>query len=191
MKTIHVSQDEMATRISRFDALKPLPSAEGLDLPLAAKDVIYSRKLMSVIGLGEAGNTPINQGAPIQGAAGMTMTFAECPPGTGPSLHAHLSTYETFTVLRSRFEFRWNDDGAESAVLAPLDTISIPPGVCRAFRNVGDETGLVQVLVTGGVHDMNDIDFPEATASELAAFGPGAVDAFKEMGFTFTAGRDE
>ena len=190
MKTTHVSSAEMATRISRFNSLKPLAAAEGLDIPLAAKDVIYSRKLMSVIGLGDASDTPINQGAPIQGAAGMTMTFAECPPGTGPSLHAHQTTYETFTVLKGRFEFRWNDDGAESAILDPFDTISVPPGVCRAFRNVSDETGLVQVLVTGGVHDMNDIDFPAATARELEQFGPGVVEAFKGVGFTFTAGSE-
>ena len=190
MKTTQVSQQEMAARISRFDQLKPLKASESIDLPLAAKDVIYSRKLLSVIGLGEDATTPINQGAPIQGAAGMTMTLAQCPPGTGPSLHAHLSTYETFTVLTGRFEFRWNDDGSESTVLSAFDTISVPPGVCRAFRNISDEMGLVQVLVTGGVHDMNDIDFPAATARELAAFGPDVVKSFEGLGFTFTAGSE-
>lgn len=190
MKTITVTPEEMAARISRFDALEPLAAAESLDVPLAAKDVIYSRKLLSVIGPETAGDTPINQGAPIRGAAGMTMTLAVCPPGTGPSLHAHQQTFETFTVLRGRFEFTWNDEGDCRAELECFDTISIPPGVCRGFRNISDEDGMVQVLITGGVHDMNDIDFPAATARRLEAYGPNVVRAFEARGLTFTAGRD-
>jgi uncharacterized RmlC-like cupin family protein len=190
MKTIDISPEEMAPRVSRFAELKPLKAAESLDIPLEAKDVIYSRELLSVIGLGGDADTPVNQGAPIQGAGGMTMTMAVCPPGTGPSLHAHQQTYETFTVLQGRFEIRWNDDGEHRVELDRFDTISVPPGVCRAFRNISDERGILQVLITGGVHDMTDIDFPAATAQELASYGPGVVEAFKERGMTFTAGKD-
>lgn len=188
MKTIRISPDDMQERVSRFRELKPLRAAETLDIPQEAKDVIYSRELLSVIGLGGDSDTPVNQGAPIQDAGGITMTHAVCPPGTGPSLHAHQQTYETFTVLRGRFEIRWNDDGSERVELEQFDTISVPPGVCRAFRNIGDEDGILQVVISGGVHDMNDIDFPPATADELAAYGDDVVDLFKERGLTFTAG---
>jgi len=190
MKTIDIKPQDMARRVSRFGALKPLKAAESLDIPMAAKDVIYSRTLLSVIGLGGDADTPVNQGAPIQGAGGMTMTLAVCPPGTGPSLHAHQQTWETFTVLEGRFEIRWNDDGGERVELDRFDTISVPPGVCRAFRNIGDADGILQVVITGGVHDMGDIDFPAATARELAGFGPGVLEAFEQRGLTFTAGRD-
>jgi quercetin dioxygenase-like cupin family protein len=190
MKTIDIAPEKMTKRVSRFTALKPLKAAESLDIPLAAKDVIYSRKLLSVIGLGGDATTPVNQGAPIQGAGGMTMTLAVCPPGTGPSLHAHQQTWETFTVLEGRFEIRWNDEGDQRVELDRFDTISVPPGVCRAFRNIGESEGILQVLITGGVHDMADIDFPAATALELAGFGPGVLEAFEERGLTFTAGRD-
>ncbi|CAN0322855.1 unnamed protein product [Discosporangium mesarthrocarpum] len=190
MKTIDIAPGEMATRVSRFAELKPLKAAESLDIPLEARDVIYSRELLSVIGLGGDADTPVNQGAPIQGAGGMTMTMAVCPPGTGPSLHAHQQTYETFTVLQGRFEIRWNDDGEQRVELDRFDTISVPPGVCRAFRNISDEQGILQVLITGGVHDMSDIDFPASTAEELASYGPGVVEAFRERGLTFTAGKD-
>lgn len=191
MKTIEISPAEMESRVARFAALEPLRAAESLDMPQAAKDVIYSRKLLSVIGLGGTSDTPVNQGAPIQGAGGMTMTHAVCPPGTGPSLHAHQNTYETFTVLKGRFEVRWNDDGEHRVELDQFDTISVPPRVCRAFRNIGDEEGILQVIITGGVHDMSDIDFPRATADELAAFGEDVVAQFQTRGITFTAGRDE
>jgi quercetin dioxygenase-like cupin family protein len=119
----------------------------------------------------------------------MAMTLAVCPPGQGPELHAHVKTYETFTVLRGRFEVRWNDTGSERLELEELDTISVPPGVCRAFRNMGDREGILQVLITGGVHDMQDIDFARHIGPQLAAIDPDALAYFEQAGFTFTAGR--
>jgi len=190
MRTIDISPEDMEKRVSRFQDLKPLHAAATLDMAQEAKDVIYSRELLSVIGLEGAADTPVNQGAPIQGAGGITMTHAKCPPGTGPSLHAHQQTYETFTVLRGRFEVTWNDDGAHRVELDEFDTISVPPGVCRAFRNIGEEEGLLQVVISGGVHDMTDIDFPKGTAEQLAAFGDDVVRQFEERGMTFTAGKD-
>jgi len=185
MKTIHLSQDQMAKRIARFRALKPLP-IQNESIPVQARDVVYSRKLLSVIGLET--NTPINEGAPIVGAAGMTMTLAVCPPGQGPGLHSHRQTYETFTVMKGRFEVRWNDDGSGSATLELYDTVSFPPGVCRSFRNIGDDEGILQVIITGGVHDMSDIDFSLDAKEKIEAVRPGLAAEFEKVGFTFTAG---
>ena len=187
MKTITLSKQDMEKRIARFKRLSPLPIQQS-DIPLAARDVVYSRKLLSVVGL-ENASTPVNQGAPIIGAAGMTMTLAVCPPGQGPGLHAHRQTYETFTVMKGRFEVRWNDDGSGSAVLELYDTVSFPPGVCRAFRNVGNEEGILQVIITGGVHDMTDIAFSQKAKQQIEAVRPGLAAEFEKAGFTFTAGR--
>jgi quercetin dioxygenase-like cupin family protein len=184
MKTIRISAEQMAKRIARFEALKPLP-IQNQSIPEKARDVVYARKLLSVIGLDET--TPINAGAPIRGAAGMTMTLAVCPPGQGPGLHSHRETYETFTVLRGEFEVRWNDDGGEREVLRQFDTISFPPGVCRSFRNIGAEEGILQVIITGGVHDMNDIAFTENARREIEAVGRGLAAEFMKAGFTFDA----
>lgn len=190
MKTISISPQDMAKRVSRFADLQPLPLSESLDMPQEAKDVIYARKILSVIGLGEDVVTPVNKGAPIQDAGGMTMAYAVCPPGNGPSLHAHQQTYETFTVVKGRFEVTWNDDGENRIELGLLDTVSVPPGVCRAFRNISDEEGILQVLITGGVHDMTDIDFPAAIGDRLGDFGGNVRRQFEDRGFTFTAGKD-
>jgi hypothetical protein len=84
---------------------------------------------------------------------------------------------------------RWNDDGGERLVLEEFDTISVPPGVCRAFRNVGDAEGILQVLITGGVHDMTDIDFARQIAAKLEAIDPAARAYFEKAGFTFTASK--
>ncbi len=190
MKTISISTEEMKNRIARYDDLKPLALAESLDMSQEAKDVIYARQILSVIGLGEDADTPVNKGALIDGAGGMTMAVAVCPPGNGPSLHAHQQTYETFTVLKGRFEITWNDDGGNRAELGLFDTISVPPGVCRAFRNISDEEGMLQVVISGGVHDMGDIDFPEKIAERLETFGSGVREQFEDRGFTFTAGQE-
>jgi len=187
MKTIRISRQEMERRLARFRALKPLP-VQNESIPEKARDVVYSRKLLSVIGLEEDAQTPISSGAPIRGAAGMTMTLAVCPPGQGPGLHSHRQTYETFTVLKGRFEVSWNDDGDERAVLEEFDTVSFPPGVCRAFRNVGEREGILQVIITGGVHDMNDIAFTEKAKREIDAVRPGLAAEFEKAGFTFNAG---
>lgn len=187
MKTIEISADNMESRISRYGALKPLPIQQDPEIPREASDIIYARKLLSVIGLEDAADTPINVGAPIVGAAGMTMTLAVCPPGQGPSLHAHHRTYETFTVLQGRFEITWNDDGAGRTVLEQFDTISMPPQVNRAFRNIGDVEGILQVLITGGVHDKTDIDVAPIVAARLDGIKPGLKSKFEALGITFNA----
>jgi quercetin dioxygenase-like cupin family protein len=187
MKTITLSGRDMAARIARFRSLKPLP-IQNASIPEKARDVIYARQLLSVIGLETS--TPINAGAPITGAAGMTMTLAVCPPGQGPGLHSHRQTYETFTVLKGRFEVHWNDDGAEGAVLELYDTVSFPPGVCRSFRNIGDGEGILQVIITGGVHDMTDIDFSARAKKEIEAVRPGLAAEFEKAGLLLLPGAD-
>ncbi len=191
MKTIHITPEQMSRRVARFRDLKPLPAQTNPDIPQAAADQIYARKLYSVIGLEGGAATPINAGAPILGAGGMTMVIASCPPGQGPSLHAHRRTYETFTVLKGRFEVSWNDRGENTMVLDTFDTISVPPEVARAFRNVGDEEGLLQVIITGGVHDMHDIAFAPVVAEKIAAIKPEALAAFEKAGMKFDAAMGE
>lgn len=187
MKTIEISAKEMESRISRYDNLEALPIQKDPDIPTEASDVIYARKLLSVIGLEDEADTPINVGAPIVGAAGMTMTLAVCPPGQGPSLHAHHRTFETFTVLQGKFEITWNDDGGGRTVLEPFDTISVPPQVNRAFRNVGDVEGILQVIITGGVHDKTDIDVAPVVGERLDGIRPGLKSKFEDLGITFNA----
>ena len=189
MKTKHISIEEMDKRVSKFKKLKPLSIQQDANIPIEGRDVVYARQLLSVIGLDpREGNTPINSGAPIIGAGGITMTHAKCPPGQGPGLHNHINTYETFTVLEGLFEVSWNDDGSDTMILEKFDTISIPPGVCRSFKNSGTTDGLLQVIISGGVHDMNDIAFTPAAANKINSVEPGLVDKFKQVGFKFNAG---
>ena len=187
MKTIEMDSVSIGARVARYATLSPLAIQQDSSISLEAKDLIYSRKLMSVIGLENAGKSPINANAPIVGAGGITITYAACPPNTGPSLHAHHNTFETFTVLKGKFEFSLNDDGSEKVTLGQFDAISIPPKINRCFRCVGEDEGLLQVLISGGVHDLNDIDMAPSVGEKLAAFGPEVKARFEEVGFTFNA----
>ena len=124
MKTKHISIEEMDKRVSKFKKLKPLSIQQDANIPIEGRDVVYARQLLSVIGLDpREGNTPINSGAPIIGAGGITMTHAKCPPGQGPGLHNHINTYETFTVLDGQFEISWNDDGSDTIILEKFDSL--------------------------------------------------------------------
>ncbi len=189
MKTLKLTKSYMEKRISRFLNLKPLPIQMDETVPQSGKDIVYARQLLSVIGLDPSeGKTPINSGAPIIGAGGITITLAKCPTGQGPGLHNHLATFETFTVLEGEFLIKWNDDGSEELRLNKYDTISIPPGVCRSFTNVGKEEGLLQVIISGGVHDMNDISFTPNAAKKMNDIQPNLSKKFEDAGFKFNAG---
>lgn len=179
-----VDDPDAVPRVARFDELSPMEAQKHNPVPQDVADLIWSRKLMPVISLKE-GETPFGRAAPIEGAAGITLTYAVCPPGTGPSLHRHFATFETFTVMKGRFAFRLGEHGERCVELGPFDVISVEPGAYRAFRNVSEEEGVVQVIISGGVHDMNDIDFPKATADEIRARGEQYLDYFKKTGLKF------
>jgi hypothetical protein len=67
--------------------------------------------------------------------------------------------------------------------------VSFPPGVCRAFRNIGEEEGILQVIITGGVHDMSDIAFSAHAREQIEAVGAGLTAEFEKAGFTFSPAR--
>ena len=189
MKTLKISKEEMLKRVSVFKDLKPLPIQLDKSIPQEGKDIVYARELLSIIGLeNNSHNTPINKNAPITGAAGITMTIAKCPPNQGPCLHNHQATFETFTVLNGKFLIAWNDDGSEEIILNELDTISIPPGVCRSFKNISNEEGLLQVIISGGVHDMNDIAFTKVAKDQMEKIESNLSKKFEDVGFKFNAG---
>ena len=190
MKTVNLARQDLEERISRFDKLQPMSTMQDIaHVSQEGRDIVFARKLMPVVL--EKTASPFGNVAPIYGAAGMSLWISVCPPGQGPALHAHHKTYETFTVLEGSFEFRLNDTGDLKVVLNKWDTLSCPPGVCRGFRNVSDKDSVLLTVITGGVHDRNDISFPPSVAEELDKVGPGVLAAFEKIGFTFDAGVGE
>ena len=187
MKTVQMTKEEVAQRTARFDKLQAMSTLkDNPAVPLAARDNFLARKIMPIV-LEQTQNA-FGSVAAIYGAAGLTMNISVCPPGQGPGLHAHHRTFETFFVLEGIFEFSVNDDGGQKVVLNKWDTLSVPPGVCRGFRNIADTDSTLMTVITGGVHDRNDISLPPSMGKAIDAHGPGVLDEVKKIGITFDAG---
>lgn len=187
MRTIDLSVEEMEGRIARRARLQPIAAQREARHSQAVLDLIYARQLLPVVGLDE-GATALSDAAPIRGAGGMTITYAVCPPGQGPGLHAHRCTFETFTVLSGTFAFAWGDKGDKQVTLEEWDVISVPPLLSRAFRNIGSTEGVLQVIITGGTHDRNDIDISPDVAEQMRRISPESYDEISSKTFSFTAG---
>ncbi len=187
MKTVQMTAAEVMQRTARFDKLQAMSTLkDNPAVPEAARDIFLARKIMPIV-LEQTQNA-FGSVAAIYGAAGLTMNISVCPPGQGPGLHAHHKTFETFFVLDGKFEFSVNDDGAEKVILNQWDTLSVPPGVCRGFRNIDSKDSTLMTVITGGVHDRNDISLPPSIGAAIDAHGPGVLDEVKKIGLTFDAG---
>ena len=132
----------MNTRIARFatrrydwDALKFQ----------ADHDPTYRRAQMRYLGTGGTGvaadtNTVENEH--------FTFSTMLIPAGhVGPS-HIHMDVEEVFFVMRGKMLLIIEKDGERfETVLHERDLVSVPPGVYREERNVGDEDALMCVML--------------------------------------------
>jgi len=142
---------EMEARTARFDRLVPTPDYVDALIPGC------ERTTWRVLG-----NPPA---APLQ-AEHFHMNLVRCAPGKAAPLHNHL-TQEVFVALTGTWEVFWGAEGARSLRLSPYDVITIPPGVSRGFRNVGDGDALLMGIAGG--HDPGHINWPASVRAAAAA----------------------
>jgi mannose-6-phosphate isomerase-like protein (cupin superfamily) len=145
--------EEMEARVARFAALRP--TEDYVDAALPGCD----RTTWRVVG-----HPP---DAPIA-AEQFHLNLVRCDPGRSAPLHNHL-TQEVFLILTGTWEVFWGPEGARSVRLGPWDTIAVPPGVSRGFRNVGDAPAML-VGIAGG-HDPGRINWPPGVRAAAAAAG--------------------
>ncbi len=178
----NMTAEEVATRTGRFGALKPMSTAKKLadeGVPLEALDIIFANKLMPVI-LEKTAN-PFGNASPITGAGGMSLHVSVCPPGQGPCLHNHSSTFETFVCLDGRWEFSVGDEGQQTVVLEKWDTFSCPPMVYRGFRNVDSKDSVLMTIISGPPDARDDVTLPPIIEKRLAAIGANVVPAISKI----------
>ena len=96
------------------------------------------------------------------------MSLVHCDPGKSAPLHNHL-TQEVFVALTGRWEVFWGPEGSRSVTLEPWDTVSIPPGVSRGFRNVGSEPAYLMGMASG--QDPGMINWPDPVRAAAQAAG--------------------
>lgn len=176
----NMTADEIRSRTGRFSGLTPMSTAKSLadkGVPLDAVDVIFARRLMPIV-LEDTTN-PFGNNAPIFGAGGMSLHLSICPPGQGPCLHSHNSTYETFICLEGRWEFSVGDKGQEKLTLEKWDTFSCPPRVYRGFRNVWDRDSSLLTIISGPADARDDVSMPPIIAEQLKKFGAAEFEAIQ------------
>lgn len=184
------TKEELDKRVGRFSELQPMSTANDLAwVGQDAMDVLYARKLMPVV-LDNTKN-PFGNTAPIFGAAGTTMFISIMPPGQGPCLHSHNSTYETFIVLEGTIEYFIGEPIEHRVTLDKWDTFSCPPRVYRGFRNVGTSDAVLLTVITGVEEGRDDVSMPDSIAQEVRRdYGEKVVDAFRSV-FSFDPPRPE
>ncbi|MDA0339365.1 MAG: cupin domain-containing protein [Proteobacteria bacterium] len=190
MKSRPVSREEMESKhVARFKNLKSTGAGSKTDggpIPKGAYEMLAARTAYVVTAPGDD-NSPWDA-APVE-TPGFVSIIAECEPGEGPSLHMHDRTWETFMALTGRWSMQWGEEGEEEIILEPYDTLAYPPEVCRTFKNISDEKAYILVLVSGGVHDMDDLSFlPERGEKIAEIYGEDVKRRAEEIGFRFNAG---
>ncbi len=144
---------EMEPRVARFAALRPTDAYIDARIPGHERDTFAI--------LGHGGDAPL-------AAESFFMNFVRCAPGKAAPLHNHL-TQEVFVALSGTWQVFWGPEGARSLRLHQWDTISIPPGVSRGFRNVGPTEAWL-IGMAGGP-DAGMINWPEPVRAMARAAG--------------------
>lgn len=145
--------EQMESRVARFRSLQP--TSDYVDSAIPGCE----RTTYRVLGF--------EPDAPLA-AEGFHLNIVRCEPGKSAPLHNHL-TQEVFVALSGRWEVFWGPEGRRSLVLEPWDTVSIPPGVSRGFRNVGSEAAYLMGMASG--HDPGMINWPLQVRAAAAAVG--------------------
>lgn len=192
MKSIDVTPEEMSKRAARFSELVPYKDQhdESTGIPRGVVEKLTAHNVFPIM-VPEA-YTGRSAMAPIKVGERVVLAIAECPPGDGPGLHNHEITIESFLCLQGRFEVTWGDVGEHSIELGPLDFVSVPPGVSRAFRNISDETARLLAVIELADATSNDrVAYAPSVAEEVERdFGAETLARLKEIGFKFDAGLD-
>lgn len=133
---------EMEARVARFAALVPTDDYVDAGIPGCERTTFRV--------LGEPPAAPL-------AAQSFHLNLVHCAPGKSAPLHNHL-TQEVFVALTGTWEVFWGPDGSRSVRIGAWDTVDIPPGVSRGFRNVGSEDAYL-IGIAGG-RDPGRINWP-------------------------------
>jgi uncharacterized RmlC-like cupin family protein len=189
------TQQEMKSRIARFNEVVPTKARHALDkgIPAEVLEMITAKTTRNIMSPGALPGQLSPTPPVIGGDAGVfRLGIVTCPPGNGPGLHVHYKTHETFMALTGRWEIQWGDNGEETTMLEPFDLIAVPPLVTRRFVNRSDADAHLLVIIQGKPEDFDDVDrVPETAAAIARKHGPDMVRRLESLGWKFTIGVEE
>ena len=135
-----ISEEEMQSRVWRFDALKGSPNA-FIDAAVPG----HERVLYGALGTGTADEQIFKA---VKAAENFHIDFIKAEPGQGAALHSHDSE-EVFIVMTGRWKVTWGTHGDNSLELDRFDGVSVPSGVMRSFENLGDQDNILMAIIGG------------------------------------------
>ena len=138
---MQVSMERMLERTARFEALRPSRQA-FVDTRIPE----HVRDIYNVIGQGVTEDPELKPA--ITAVEGFNITYIGAEPGKGAALHSH-STVEVFIPLTGRWSVYWGDEGEHEVILDTFDCVSVPVGVMRGFRNVGEGHAYLMAILGG------------------------------------------
>ena len=152
-------------RIGRYSELKSSAKA-FIDALIPG----YERDLYNIIGRGVVEDKELLP--PISDKRDFNLGLIKAEPGKGASPHRP-ATIEVFFALTGKWAIYWqNQDGAQhETILEPYDTVSVPIGLSRGFRNVSDETAYLLAIVGGT--DPGKVQWPQETIDMARDHGIG------------------
>ena len=166
-------EEILGTRVARRKDLVPYP-VSFLDTVIPR----YERNLYSVIGQSVFEDPAMKPAIDIRHP--FSFSLIEVDPDKGAGLHAH-TTEEVFMPVDGKLAVFWGDQGEYEVVLDALDTITVPIGVMRGFRNADDKT--IHVVAIVGGDDGGRLDWHKELVKEAAEHGGQLNDS----GFLATA----
>ena len=167
MTTRKASMDEILSRTARFGDLVASKQA-FVDTRLPE----YERDIFNVIGEGVT-EDPVLKPA-ITAVDQFNITYVSADPGKGAALHSH-STVEVFIAMSGRWSIYWGDEGEQEVILDDWDVVSIPAGVMRGLRNVGDSRGYLMAILGGT--DAGKVSWADDVLARARETGLGLDDA--------------
>ncbi len=166
MTNKQVSMDEMLARTARFKGLRASKQA-FIDTRIPG----HERDIFNVIGTGVTEDADLPPA--ITAAEGFNVTYVGAEAGNGAALHSH-PTVEVFIAMSGRWAVFWGDEGENQVELDQWDVVSVPVGVMRGFRNIGDSHANLMALLGGS--DAGKVDWAKSVLDQAADTGL-ALDA--------------
>ncbi len=141
MTHVQVSMGAMLERVARFNELRPSKQA-FVDTRIPE----HVRDIYNVIGQGVTEDADLKPA--ITAVEGFNITYVGAESGKGAALHSH-TTVEVFIALTGQWAVFWGDEGENEIVLDTFDCVSVPVGIMRGFRNVGDGHAYLMAILGG------------------------------------------
>ena len=141
MATVQVTMQQMQERLARFNEQRPSKQAfVDTRIPEHVHDI------NNVIGKGVTEDPELKPA--IAAAERFNITHVGAESGKGAALHS-LTTVEVFIPSTGRSSVFWGEEGENEVVLDAFDCVSVPVGVMRGFRNVGEGHAYPMAILGG------------------------------------------